>query len=50
MTEDVIAYFNKQTGKDSDSNFDQYLRHAARPVLELKLTKQGRGRLSLKRR
>jgi aminopeptidase N len=36
MTEEVVAFFNKQTGKDLTVIFDQYLRHAARPVLELK--------------
>jgi aminopeptidase N len=36
MTEDVVAYFNKQTGKNLTPIFDQYLRRAALPVLELK--------------
>jgi aminopeptidase N len=36
MTEDVIKFFNEQTGKDLTAIFDQYLRHAALPVLELK--------------
>lgn len=36
MTEDIVAYFNKQTGKNLTPVFDQYLRHAALPVLELK--------------
>ncbi|HEV8062659.1 MAG TPA: M1 family metallopeptidase [Gemmataceae bacterium] len=36
MTEDIVEYFNKQTGKNLTPIFDQYLRHAARPVLELK--------------
>ncbi len=36
MTEDVVAYFNRETGKDLTPIFDQYLRHAAIPVLELK--------------
>jgi aminopeptidase N len=35
-TEDVVAYFNKHTGKNLTPVFDQYLRHAALPVLELK--------------
>src|SRR5262245_47297646 len=39
MTEDVVAYFNKQTGKHLTPIFDQYLRHAALPVLELKFAK-----------
>ena len=36
MTEDVVEYFNRETGKDLTPMFDQYLRHAAIPVLELK--------------
>jgi aminopeptidase N len=36
MTEDVVAFFNQQTGKNLTPIFDQYLRHAAIPVLELK--------------
>jgi aminopeptidase N len=36
MTEDIVEYFNKQTGKNLTPIFDQYLRHAAIPVLELK--------------
>jgi len=36
MTEDVIAYFNQQTGRNLTPIFDQYLRHTALPVLELK--------------
>ena len=36
MTEDVIQYFNRESGKDLTPIFDQYLRHAALPVLELK--------------
>ena len=36
MTEDVVQYFNRETGKDLTPIFDQYLRHAAIPVLELK--------------
>jgi aminopeptidase N len=35
MTEDIDKYFNKQTGKNLTPIFDQYLRHAALPVLEL---------------
>lgn len=41
MTEDVVGYFNKQTGKDLTPVFDQYLRHAALPVLELKFDAEG---------
>lgn len=36
MTEDVVAWFNRQTGMNLTPVFDQYLRHTAIPVLELK--------------
>jgi aminopeptidase N len=36
MTSDVLAYFNKHTGKNLTPLFAQYLRHAAIPVLQLK--------------
>jgi len=36
MTEDMAAYFNQKTGMNLTPVFDQYLRHAALPVLELK--------------
>lgn len=36
MTEDLVAFLNKQTGKNLTPIFDQYLRHAALPVLELR--------------
>jgi aminopeptidase N len=36
MTEDVVAYFNQQTGLYLTPLFDQYLRHTAIPTLELK--------------
>jgi aminopeptidase N len=36
LTEDVIAFFNRQTGKNLTVIFDEYLRHAALPTLELK--------------
>ena len=36
MTEDVVAYFNQQTGTNLTPIFDQYLRHRAIPVLELR--------------
>ncbi len=36
MTEDVVAFFNQHTGMDLTPIFNQYLRHAAIPVLELK--------------
>ena len=35
MTEDVVAFFNQQTGLNLTPIFDQYLRHADLPVLEL---------------
>jgi aminopeptidase N len=36
MTEDVVAYFNQKTGMNLTALFDEYLRHAALPALELK--------------
>jgi len=36
MTEEVVDYFNKETGKDLTPIFNQYLRHTAIPALELK--------------
>ncbi len=36
MTEDVVAYFNRNTGLDFTPIFNQYLRHAAIPTLDLK--------------
>ncbi|MFZ0641373.1 MAG: M1 family metallopeptidase [Candidatus Acidiferrales bacterium] len=36
MTEDVVAYFNQQTGMNLTPIFNQYLRHTAIPTLELK--------------
>lgn len=35
MTEDIVRFFNKRTGKDLTAIFDQYLRHTALPTLEL---------------
>jgi aminopeptidase N len=35
MTEDVVEYFNQQTGMNLTPIFNEYLRHAALPVLEL---------------
>ena len=35
MTEDVVAFFNRTLGRDLTPVFDQYLRRAAIPVLEL---------------
>jgi aminopeptidase N len=36
MTEDVVNYFNRKTGQNLTPVFNQYLRHTAIPVLELK--------------
>lgn len=36
MTEDVVAFFNRRTGRNLTPVFDQYLRHTEIPVLELK--------------
>ena len=36
MTEDVVQFFNQQTGMNLTSIFNQYLRHTAIPTLELK--------------
>ena len=36
MTEDVVEYFNRKTGKNLTPIFNQYLRHTAIPTLELK--------------
>ncbi len=41
MTEDVIAYFNQQTGMNLTPIFDQYLRQTAIPTLELKFDDAG---------
>ena len=35
MTEDLVAFVNQQTGKNLTPIFDEYLRHAALPTLEL---------------
>jgi aminopeptidase N len=35
-TEDMVKFFNEQTGKNLTPIFDQYLRHTAIPTLELK--------------
>jgi aminopeptidase N len=45
MTEDVVEYFNQQTGMNLTPIFDQYLRHAALPALELKWN-EGAGTVS----
>jgi aminopeptidase N len=36
MTEDMVAYFNQKTGMNLTPIFDEYLRHTALPVLELR--------------
>jgi len=36
MTEDVVAWWNQRTGMNLTPFFDEYLRHADLPVLELK--------------
>jgi len=36
MTEDMVEYFNQKTGMNLTPVFDQYLRHADLPALELK--------------
>jgi len=36
MTEDIVAYFNQQTGMNLTPIFDQYLRHTTLPTLEMK--------------
>jgi aminopeptidase N len=36
MTEDVVRFFNERTGLNLTPIFDQYLRHAALPALELR--------------
>jgi hypothetical protein len=45
MTEDVVQYFNEHTGLNLTPIFDQYLRHAALPILELKWN-EGAGSVS----
>lgn len=35
LTEDVVGFFNQHTGLDLTPEFNQYLRHAALPMLEL---------------
>ena len=35
MTEDVVQYFNQETGMNLTPIFDQYLRHPALPALDL---------------
>jgi hypothetical protein len=40
-TPDVVAFFNRETGRDLTPIFEQYLRHTAIPVLELKFPEAG---------
>ena len=40
-TEDVLGFFNKETGRDLRPIFDQYLRQAALPALELRFQEAG---------
>jgi aminopeptidase N len=42
MTEDVNAFFNLQTGLNLTPIFNQYLRHATIPTLELKFDEPGK--------
>jgi aminopeptidase N len=44
-TADVVRFFNEETGRDLTPVFDQYLRHAALPVLEVRFA-EGGGSLS----
>jgi aminopeptidase N len=44
MTEDVMTYFNEQTGKNLTPVFNEYLRHAAIPTLELRFDQPGKVR------
>jgi aminopeptidase N len=45
MTEDVVRFFNRKTGKNLTPIFDQYLRHADLPALELRFD-DGEGTVS----
>jgi len=40
MTEDVVEWWNKRMGMDLTPFFNEYLRHAALPVLELKFDRE----------
>lgn len=44
MTTDVNAFFNRETGLNLTPMFNEYLRHAAIPVLELRFGEPGRVR------
>jgi aminopeptidase N len=41
MTEDLVAFMNARTGMNLTPIFDQYLRHTALPVLELRFNPAG---------
>jgi aminopeptidase N len=41
MTEDLVAFMNARTGMNLTPIFDQYLRHTALPVLELRFAEAG---------
>ncbi len=40
-TDDMVKFFNKETGKDFTPLFDEYLRHADLPTLELQFKDDG---------
>ena len=42
MTEDIVVFFNRQTGRDLTPIFDQYLRRSDLPALELQFSEPGR--------
>jgi aminopeptidase N len=42
MTEDVVRFFNRKTGRNLTPLFDQYLRRAGIPTLELSFDRQDR--------
>lgn len=41
MTEDVVGWWNRRTGMDLTPIFDEYLRHATIPVLQLRVASGG---------
>jgi aminopeptidase N len=42
MTEDVVQWWNERTGMNLTPFFDEYLRHAALPTLELRFPPDGK--------
>ena len=50
MTEDMVRFFNQRAGRDLTAIFDQYLRHAALPTLELNFETPGTVALPLEGR